>query len=152
MLRKSIVISVLLILMSGCGARLKQPFLTENARIGEDTTPENKILTGVLPEEPIIVGVYKFRDQTGQYKQVENGTSWSTAVTQGATTILLKSLEDSKWFTPLERENVSNLLNERQIIRSTRKQYSNGQDIQNDADILPPLLFAGLILEGGIIS
>ena len=152
MLRKSIVISVLLILMSGCGARLKQPFLTENARIGEDTTPENKILTGVLPEEPIVVGVYKFRDQTGQYKQVENGTSWSTAVTQGATTILLKSLEDSKWFTAIERENVSNLLNERQIIRSTRKQYSNGENAQNDADLLPPLLFAGVILEGGIIS
>jgi curli production assembly/transport component CsgG len=152
MLRKSIVISVVLILMSGCGARLKQPFLTENARIGEDTTPENKILTGVLPEEPVVVGVYKFRDQTGQYKQVENGTSWSTAVTQGATTILLKSLEDSKWFTPIERENVSNLLNERQIIRSTRKQYSNGQNIQDDSDLLPPLLFAGVILEGGIIS
>ena len=152
MLKKALSISVLLILISGCGARIKQPFETESARIGEETKPENSILEGVLPEEPIVVGVYKFRDQTGQYKQVDIGTSWSTAVTQGATTILLKSLEDSKWFTPLERENVSNLLNERQIIRSTRKQYSNGQDVQNEADLLPPLLFAGVIMEGGIIS
>ena len=152
MFKKTIVISVLLILISGCGARLKQPFKTESARIGEETKPEYSILKDVEPVEPVIVGVYKFRDQTGQYKQVENGTSWSTAVTQGATTILLKSLEDSKWFTPIERENVSNLLNERQIIRSTRKQYSNGQNAQNDADLLPPLLFAGVILEGGIIS
>jgi curli production assembly/transport component CsgG len=152
MLKKSLVISVLLVLIAACGARIKQPFETESARIGEETKPENSILEGVLPEEPIVVGVYKFRDQTGQYKQVDIGTSWSTAVTQGATTILLKSLEDSKWFTPIERENVSNLLNERQIIRSTRQQYSNGQGGQSEADLLPPLLFAGVIMEGGIIS
>ena len=135
-----------------CGARIKQPFKTEEARIGENTTPENAILNGVEPVEPIVVGVYKFRDQTGQYKTVENGSSWSTAVTQGATTILLKSLEDSKWFTPIERENVSNLLNERQIIRSTRKQYTAQGQQSNEADVLPPLLFAGIILEGGVIS
>lgn len=152
MVNKYFISIILLIVLASCGARLKQPFITENARIGESTTPENTILKGVLPEEPVVVGVYKFRDQTGQYKQVENGTSWSTAVTQGATTILLKSLEDSKWFTPIERENISNLLNERQIIRSTRKQYTNGAEQINEADLLPPLLFAGVILEGGIIS
>lgn len=151
MIKKIIYTTVLLLILASCGARIKQPFKTEEARIGENTTPENKILKGVEPVEPIVVGVYKFRDQTGQYKQVENGTSWSTAVTQGATTILLKSLEDSKWFVPIERENVSNLLNERQIIRSTRKQY-DAQGNTNEADILPPLLFAGIILEGGVIS
>lgn len=152
MINKILYFSVLLLILASCGARIKQPFKTEQARIGENTTPENKILKGVEPVEPIVVGVYKFRDQTGQYKQVENGSSWSTAVTQGATTILLKSLEDSQWFVPIERENVSNLLNERQIIRSTRKQYTaQGQSI-SEADVLPPLLFAGIILEGGVIS
>jgi curli production assembly/transport component CsgG len=150
--KKILVFSVLLLILSGCGARLKVPFEKEEARIGENTTPKNHILRGVLPVEPIVVGVYKFRDQTGQYKLIENGTSWSTAVTQGATTILLKSLEDSKWFTPIERENVSNLLNERQIIRSTRKQYDSQDQNSTEASILPPLLFAGIILEGGIIS
>lgn len=141
---------ILLFLFSSCGIRMKQPFETDNARIGENSTPVNNILKDVKPLDPIVVGVYKFRDQTGQYKQIENGSSWSTAVTQGATTILLKSLEDSKWFEPIERENVSNLLNERQIIRSTRKQYSGAQG--SNADELPPLLFAGVILEGGVIS
>ena len=150
MMRKIYYLPIILLLISSCGARIKQPFETEEARIGENTTPENYILSGVSPKESIVVGVYKFRDQTGQYKQVENGSSWSTAVTQGATTILLKSLEDSRWFEPIERENVSNLLNERQIIRSTRKQYSKGQGVNDDA--LPPLLFAGVILEGGVIS
>jgi curli production assembly/transport component CsgG len=152
MINKLIYFSVILLFLVSCGARIKQPFKTEEARIGENTTPENEILKGVEPMEPIVVGVYKFRDQTGQYKQVENGTSWSTAVTQGATTILLKSLEDSKWFVPIERENISNLLNERQIIRSTRKQYDAQGKVANEADILPPLLFAGIILEGGVIS
>ncbi len=152
MINKILYFSVILLFLASCGARIKQPFKTEEARIGENTTPDNPILKGVEPVEPVVVGVYKFRDQTGQYKQVENGTSWSTAVTQGATTILLKSLEDSKWFTPIERENVSNLLNERQIIRSTRKQYDAQGNNANEADILPPLLFAGIILEGGVIS
>ena len=151
MAKKITYLITLLLVLASCGARIKQPFETEKARIGENTTPANPILENVLPAEPIVVGVYKFRDQTGQYKQVENGTSWSTAVTQGATTILLKSLEDSKWFVPIERENVSNLLNERQIIRSTRKQYSAANNAKG-SEVLPPLLFAGVILEGGIIS
>jgi len=152
MRNKYFYIFILLFLLASCSARLKQPFVTENARIGENTTPNSNILKNVVPKEPIVVGVYKFRDQTGQYKQVENGTSWSTAVTQGATSILLKSLEDSKWFTTIERENVSNLLNERQIIRSTRQQYDVNNKNVSESEILPPLLFAGTILEGGIIS
>lgn len=152
MLKRVLIVTVIFINIVACSTRIKQPFKTEEARIGENTTPENLILKGVEPVEPIVVGVYKFRDQTGQYKQVENGTSWSTAVTQGATTILLKSLEDSQWFIPLERENVSNLLNERQIIRSTRQQYDAQGRAVSESDLLPPLLFAGVILEGGVIS
>jgi curli production assembly/transport component CsgG len=105
----------------------------------------------IRPVQPIVVGVYKFRDQTGQYKQVDNGVSYSTAVTQGATTILIKALEDSKWFTPIERENISNLLNERQIIRSTRLEQSKKNRTNNNVP-LAPLLFADIILEGGIVS
>ena len=144
----SVLISLLL-LFSSCGAYFNQPLNVKEARLGENTS-KNTILTDVLPVNPTVVGVYKFRDQTGQYKLVENGTSWSTAVTQGGTSILLKSLEDSKWFTAIERENVSNLLNERQIIRSTRQEYSknNKEQIQS----IPPLLFAGVILEGGVVS
>ena len=66
-------------------------------------------------------GVDKFRDQTGQYKPQENGASFSTAVTQGATTVLIRALEDSQWFEPTARENLGNLLNERKIIRSTHQ-------------------------------
>jgi len=149
---KKIYYSILLIvlfLFSSCGAYFNQPLQKEKARIGEETSDESQ-LKGIVPVKPIVVGVYKFRDQTGQYKSVTNGTSWSTAITQGGTSILIKALQDSKWFEPIERENVSDLLNERQIIRSTRQQY--GKNNNQQADELPPLLFAGLILEGGVVS
>ena len=144
----SLILPLLFVLQS-CGAYFNQPLVTSNARIGENTS-SNSLLEGVFPVEPIVVGVYKFRDQTGQYKPSENGGSWSTAVTQGGTAILLKTLSDSDFFTPIERENVSNLLNERQIIRSTRQQY--GKDKKDKTTSIPPLLFAGIILEGGVIS
>ncbi len=147
---KNCVLLSLFLVLTGCGAFFNQPLEINKARLGENTT-KNKIIDSILPITPIVVGVYKFRDQTGQYKLVENGASWSTAVTQGGTSILLKSLEDSKWFTPIERENVSNLLNERQIIRSTRQEYAKNKSKEQITSI-PPLLFAGILLEGGVVS
>jgi len=126
------------------------PTDSEKSTLGEYTSYTPAIRNLPPPKDKIVVGVYKFRDQTGQYKAAENGSNWSTAVPQGTTSILLKALEDSKWFTAIERENIGNLLNERQIIRSTRKEYSGGD--ATEASTLPPLLFAGMLLEGGIIS
>lgn len=140
---------LLMATLTSCGAFFNQPLQTSKARIGENTTPKG-ILDSVLPAKETVVGVYKFRDQTGQYKPVAVGSTFSTAVTQGGTSILLESLEESNWFTPIERENIGNLLNERQIIRSTRQEYSK----QNGGTVapMPALLFAGIILEGGVIS
>ena len=78
------------------------------------------------PPEPIVVGVYKFRDQTGQYKSSDTLVQYSTAVTQGGTPMLIRALLEAgngKWFTVLEREGLPNLMNERKIIRQTREQY-----------------------------
>ncbi|MBQ4820508.1 CsgG/HfaB family protein [Aquimarina sp. MMG016] len=138
------------LLLTGCGTYFNQPITIEQARIGEDTKVSKTLRNIPPPVEPVVVGVYKFRDQTGQYKPTEAGNTFSTAVTQGATTILVKALEDSKWFVPIERENLSNLLNERNIIRSTRKEYRKSKN-PNEPQ-LPPLLYAGIILEGGIVS
>lgn len=138
------------LIVSGCGSYFNQPIKQQNARVGE-ITPQTKTLKEFpLPSEPVVVGVYNFKDQTGQYKAVENGSTFSTAVSQGATTMLIKSLEDSKWFTPIERENLGNLLNERNIIRSTRDEYRKNSN-PNEPN-LPPLLYAGILLEGGIVS
>ena len=141
-------LAVCLCLCGACGTTFMSPRATE-ARLGEVTASTEVLQRLPQPKEKIVVAVYKFRDQTGQYKPSENGNSWSTAVTQGATTILMKALEDSRWFLPIERENVGNLLNERKIIRSSRAQYA-GED--EAATPLPPLLFAGVLIEGGVIS
>jgi curli production assembly/transport component CsgG len=147
---KIIICIVLVVFLQSCGTYFNQPFATTKARIGENTSSKS-ILDSILPAVDNIVGVYKFRDQTGQYKLVENGSTFSTAVSQGGTSILLKSLEESNWFKPIERENIGNLLNERQIIRSTRQEYSRDTN-EDQTTSIPPLLFAGIIIEGGVVS
>ncbi|WP_264551658.1 CsgG/HfaB family protein [Flavobacterium sp. N2038] len=137
-------------LFSGCGAYFNQPVGVQKAVFGENTPATTALVEMPKPKEQIVVGVYKFKDQTGQYKATELGSTFSTAVTQGATSILIKALEDSKWFVPIERENLGNLLNERNIIRSTRQEYAS--KTEPNETVLTPLLFAGVLLEGGIIS
>ena len=75
---------------------------------------------------------------------------FSTAVTQGAETMLIDALKtagDGKWFRVVERVGIDHLTRERQIVRTTREQYD-----EEDNTGLAPLLFAGIILEGGIIG
>ncbi len=52
------------------------------------------------PKEPVVVAVYKFRDQTGQYKKQPN-SNFSTAVTQGAGAMLVRAMLESGWFVPV---------------------------------------------------
>lgn len=143
-------ILLLFFVISSCGAYYNQPTGVEKAVIGESTPATTLLKELPKPKDPIVVGLYKFRDQTGQYKPSENGSNFSTAVTQGATSILIKALEDSKWFVPIERENIGNLLQERNLIRSTRQEYS--KDADPNVPQITPLLYAGVLLEGGIIS
>jgi curli production assembly/transport component CsgG len=105
------------------------------------------------PARPVAVAVYGFADQTGQFKTSDNGQTLSRAVTQGGASILAKALQDAggrKWFTIVEREQLRNLLNERQIIREMRERYLGEKEINPQA--LPAMLFAGVLLEGGIVS
>lgn len=134
----------------GCAPFMSQPVQTSRASLGVAAPGNEDLVNLPAPQQKVVAAVYKFRDQTGQYKPSANGASWSTAVTQGTTTILLKSLEESGWFTPIERENLGNLLNERKIIRSTRAEAEAMTGKKEPG--LPSLLFAGIILEGGIIS
>jgi curli production assembly/transport component CsgG len=137
------------VFVSGC-ANYAAPFQTPPARPGIESRAASDLRSLPAPADPVVVAVYRFRDQTGQYKAVENGSSFSTAVTQGATSILMRALEESGWFVPIEREGLSNLLNERQIIQSIRQQHkgAGGEDLGP----LPPLLYAGVMLEGGIVG
>lgn len=98
----------------------------------------------------ITIAVYNFADKTGQRKTVDNYASFSSAVTQGADSWLIDALRlagNHKWFLVLERSSLDNLVKERQLISQTRESFQG-----KDAEKLSPLLFAGIIAEGGIIG
>lgn len=97
------------------------------------------------PKGKIVASVYGFRDQTGQYKPAPD-SSFSTAVTQGAGALLVKTLLDSQWFIPVEREGLQNLLTERRIVRALDSQQSAPGN--NLAGLMP----ASVLLEGGIVG
>ena len=59
----------------------------------------------------------------------------------------LKTAGGGTWFRVVERQGIDNLVRERQIIRSSRKEYAD-----ENSQGIGPLLFAGMIIEGGIIG
>ena len=100
------------------------------------------------PNTKAVVAVYTFTDKTGQRKTIDNIASFSTAVTQGSDDILIEALRDAgrgNWFAVVERAGLDGLTRERQLIKNTRDMYEG-----EGANRLKPLLYAGLILEGGV--
>ena len=94
------------------------------------------------PVRPVPIAVYNFGDLTGQNKPNETFAEYSRAVTQGALAMLMRALSEAgggRWFTVVERENVEQLLRERQIIRTVRDEYRR-PDGQKLPDVLDPLL------------
>ena len=116
------------------------------------SSPIQKRLEDVpeLDGEKITIAVYSFTDKTGQRKPSDMVASLSSAVTQGSEAWVIKALQEvgnGDWFEVVERVGMDNLIKERQLIRQTRENYEG-----ENAVPLKPLLFAGLILEGGIVG
>jgi len=150
---KSIVLLYIL-LIAGC-ATVPQKIQDYN-ELGpfQHKTPTHELLTGLpeLDQETITIAVYSFTDKTGQRKPSTNFSQLSTAVSQGPEVWVIQALKEAgngTWFKVVERGGLDNLVKERQLIRSTRESYE-GQEANKNS--LKPLLFAGLILEGGIVS
>ena len=104
-------------------------------------------------EEKPIVAVYNFIDKTGQRKNREGIADFSTAVTQGGVEMVIDALKtagDGTWFRVVERNGIDALVRKRQIIRSARTDYAKATN--TEAVGVQPLLFAGMIIEGGIIG
>jgi curli production assembly/transport component CsgG len=126
---------------------------TSLAYFPKKTQTQNLLNQLPAPQRPVAIAVYGFTDQTGQFKPTDTGQTLSRAVTQGASSMLVKALQDAGnrgWFTVVERERLDNLLRERQIIGEMRKRYLGEQEV--DPQALPALLFAGVLLEGGIVG
>jgi curli production assembly/transport component CsgG len=153
----SILAAAALMLLGGCATPPNESILAGGPYalpVLQTATASQRALFDIpSPSRPIAVAVYGFTDQTGQFRSSDIGQTLSRAVTQGATSILVKSLQDAgrrSWFTIIEREQIGHLLNERQIIREMRERYLGESTVNPEA--LPSLLFAGVILEGGVIG
>ena len=111
---------------------------------------QDKLLALPLPNQKAVVAIYSFKDLTGQRKSSQKMALFSTAVTQGADNYLidaLRSAGNGNWFVVLERSGLDGLTRERQLIKQTRQTYDG-----ENGNTLKPLLFAGLIIEGGIVQ
>ncbi len=139
--------------LAGC-AYVPAPPAANKLPIYPNRTASQLMLNALPPaERPLAVAVYGFSDQTGQFKPNSLGQTLSRAISQGGSSMLMKSLQEAGqrgWFTIAEREQLKDLLNERQIIRDMRAQYLGEKGVNPQA--LPSLLFAGVLLEGGIVG
>jgi curli production assembly/transport component CsgG len=147
------LIATLSVALSAC-TDLIQPMSSSKPSLNYQSRIASLLRSLPPPREPIVVAVYRFRDETGQYKGSETLTQYSTAVTQGGVSMLIKALMEAgngKWFKILEREGLTDLMNERKIITQTRQMYINPQDKTSNQS-LPPLLYAPILLEGGITA
>jgi curli production assembly/transport component CsgG len=100
-----------------------------------------------------VVAVYGFTDKTGQRKESPNIALFSTSVTQGGVELLIDALKTAgggTWFRVVERQGLDHLVRERQIIRTARDEAA--KKLNEDSKGVGPLLFAGIIVEGGIVG
>jgi curli production assembly/transport component CsgG len=153
---KKIILLFVILILQGCattselhklitGDQFDDPVIEKQSYLIKDESWIAPPTNGAIP-----IAVYGFVDKTGQRKAVPNIASLSSAVTQGAESYLIKSLQDvgeSKWFTVVERVGLDNLIKERQMIRQTREQFQG-----RDAQQLPAMTFAGIIAEGAIVG
>jgi len=151
-----LILGLLILFMGGCA---KLAFQNQKNCISIFICPEgprivpssaHQLLNLPLPNKKAVVAVYEFPDLTGQRKPKENIASFSTAVTQGGLEILIEALRDAgrgSWFVVVERSGLDHLSRERQLIVNTRKTYDGEEE-----NTLKPLLYAGLVLEGGIVA
>jgi len=141
-----------LLFLSGCTAFTGVQRSLEFERQGPEIVPSaaHQLLNLPPPKTKAVVAVYDFQDKTGQRKALDNIASFSTAVTQGGIDILIEALRDAgrgNWFAVVERAGLDGLTRERQLIKNTRDMYEG-----EGANRLKPLLYAGIIIEGGIIG
>ncbi|MCG9576633.1 curli production assembly/transport protein CsgG [Vibrio tubiashii] len=145
---KTLIFLLASLSLFGCSYSMDMPDASEAPTLMPRGSSYQDLVSLPLPKGKILVSVYDFRDQTGQYKPQPN-SNFSTAVPQGGTALLTASLLDSKWFVPLEREGLQNLLTERKIIRAAQKK---GQGAANHGDDLSALSSANVMIEGGIVA
>lgn len=145
-----------LFFLGGCAMNPSIQVLEEHATSPKaQVSPIQKRMEDVpkVDGRKITIAVYGFQDKTGQRKPADSIANLSSAVTQGSEVWVIKALQDvggGNWFEVVERVGMDNLIKERQLIRQTREVYE--KELPTGPTPLKPMLFAGLLLEGGIVG
>lgn len=145
-MKKTLLALTISLMMGGCAMIVPVPD-PEPPKVVKNENKEFNILPPPAGG-PIVAAVYGFNDKTGQRKPSEKLANISFAVTQGAEVWVIKALQEvgqGRWFKVVERVGLDNLTKERQIIRQAR-------DSVGDQRQLKPMMFAGVLIEGGIIG
>jgi len=123
----------------------------EKPEIGSLLVPELANIKTSNQSKPV-VAIYagSFIDATGQRRSNSTYATFSSAVTQAPDAYLIRALKHAGsnhngFFEVVERVGLDHVTKERQIIRSTRQEFKKETKLQ-------PLMFAGLIMQGGVIS
>lgn len=123
----------------------------EKPEIGSLLVPELANIKTFNQSKPV-VAIYagSFIDATGQRRSNSTYATFSSAVTQAPDAYLIRALKHAGsnhngFFEVVERVGLDHVTKERQIIRSTRQEFKKETKLQ-------PLMFAGLIMQGGVIS
>jgi curli production assembly/transport component CsgG len=144
------ILIVFLLLLTGCGSIPSKPGIIESP-VSQRSPLEQQLLNLPTVDAPeMTIAVYGFADKTGQRKTADAYATFSSAVTQGAESWLIDALRSAgagKWFKVLERVSLDNIIKERQLISQTRETFQG-----KNAERLTPMLFAGVLAEGGIIG
>ena len=144
---------LLAILVSSCAVLSKNTdlSLTRNIQPANILDLQSAQLAELPPaKRKPVIAVYRdsFQDLTGQRKSNSSFALFSTAVTQAPEALLIRALKhaaNGEFFRVVERVGLDNLTKERQLIRSTRENFDEDKQLQ-------PLLFAGLLIQGGVIN
>ena len=153
---KTVCAILTLAFLTGCaGMQRLEKLIDSKDSPGLQVSPIKDRMMNVRPIDgpKITIAVYQFADKTGQRKPADNIANLSSAVTQGSEVWVIKALQEvgnGTWFNVVERVGMDHLIKERQLIRNTRDVYE--KDLPNGPTPLKPMLFAGLLLEGGIVG
>jgi curli production assembly/transport component CsgG len=153
MVTQRLYLCLLVTLLSSCAVVQESGDLVLTKKVQSSSTLDlqSEELRNLPPAQirpTIAIYPNSFRDLTGQRRSNSTFALFSTAVTQAPEAFLIRAFKHTaggKFFRVVERVGLDDLTKERQLIRSTRKDFKEDNKMQ-------PLLFAGLLVQGGVIS
>jgi len=151
-----VLLFLLVVLLSSCAPRYSSlleeggiPYIIiEKASVLDLQSEELKSIPAAKRKPVIAIYPNSFKDQTGQRRSNGQFALFSTAITQAPEAFLIRALKhaaNGEFFQVAERVGLDSLTKERQLIRSTRETFEENNSVK-------PLLLAGLLMQGAVIS